>query len=361
MCLSPVSLTRTIAGRKYTLHVPDGKCNECKKHLQNEYVIKAMEEASKSDTGMWFFTLTYNEENVPTIFDIDGEMDENTEDILKHKTLDRSDIKKWKDRVRRSYAYRNDGKRLDFSYCICGEYGPRTHRPHYHGLFFGLSLEEVQLFKNDWEKHNGYTNFKYIPKISLKDIENVSKYVSKYVCKIDALEDENVKNGKVQKPRKITSKGYGKPSPEKLVNMRRYYLAKDILDIPNINDLSGISKRQLDTLVREIIKRRKYRINGKDYKLPTYLRKEIFYYRDYEGVYKSSQLQDLVTYTLQRDVQKDFARELEDVANREQMPESYEAMLRASQIVCASRKAQRMDISEGLYSSNLRAYQKSKF
>ena len=47
MCLSPVSLTREIAGRKYTQVVPCGKCVECLKKEQNEFVVRCDTLSSK--------------------------------------------------------------------------------------------------------------------------------------------------------------------------------------------------------------------------------------------------------------------------------------------------------------------------
>lgn len=43
-----------------------------------------------------------------------------------------------------------------FKYFITSEYGPRTHRPHYHGVIFGITYEEFVLyFQKDWEDSFG--------------------------------------------------------------------------------------------------------------------------------------------------------------------------------------------------------------
>ena len=158
MCLNPISITREIAGRKYTQVVPCGKCIQCKTKDQGEYVQRCMN-AANEDGQVWFVTLTYNNDNVPVnyrledpskLFDCDGEIiedsskssvlvvDKDTGEVCaktRYLSLDREDIKKWKKRVKMTYE-RKKRKRLELNYIICGEYGPRTHRPHYHGMFF---------------------------------------------------------------------------------------------------------------------------------------------------------------------------------------------------------------------------------
>ena len=95
MCLSPVSLTREIAGRKYTQVVPCGKCVECLKKEQNEFVVRC-EEAARQYGSVWFITLTYNEGSVPVRVDSEGEIDYETGEVLpvSYKSLDREDIRK---------------------------------------------------------------------------------------------------------------------------------------------------------------------------------------------------------------------------------------------------------------------------
>lgn len=44
---------------------------------------------------------------------------------------------------------RMKGSKLDMRYLIAGEYGPRTNRPHYHGLLMNISDREALEFKKD--------------------------------------------------------------------------------------------------------------------------------------------------------------------------------------------------------------------
>lgn len=73
--------------------VPCGKCEECVKDNQNEYIIRTVEEQKKRGTVL-FLTLTYNEGSVPIRFNEDGEVDEETGEIFVHKyrSLNRKDI-----------------------------------------------------------------------------------------------------------------------------------------------------------------------------------------------------------------------------------------------------------------------------
>ena len=65
----------------------------------------------------WFTTLTYSDANLPA-----------------NGSLNIGDIQKFLKRLRRK---REDDR---IAYYICGEYGPRTKRPHYHAVFFGTDF-----------------------------------------------------------------------------------------------------------------------------------------------------------------------------------------------------------------------------
>lgn len=71
---------------------PCGKCEECVKDIQNEYIIRTVEEQKKRGTIV-FITLTYNEQSVPKFTD-EGEIDEETGEIYDYtyRSLRRKDV-----------------------------------------------------------------------------------------------------------------------------------------------------------------------------------------------------------------------------------------------------------------------------
>ena len=407
MCLNPISVTREIAGRKYTQVVPCGKCIQCKTIDQNEYVQRCMNAAD--DNGqVWFITLTYNNKNVPVnyqlknpseLFDADGELiedidgvdynydfdkvvtnvcsstsvtqnDEDDDSVLelnedtgemiskyRYLSLDREDIKKWKKRVKIRYE-RRYGRKLELNYIICGEYGPRTHRPHYHGMFFGLDRDAARMLVEDWNTHYGFTCFKYIPTFSVdgsNQVEKVAKYCSKYCVKVNELEDLSVIHQLVQRPRKMTSQGLGIPSIKKMMQIQRYQLCKDLFDYDENKPQDVLTISQQKLLINEIKKRRKAS------KLPRYLIKRLFYYKDCFGKPRAYEVQKMVSRSLQLDVQKDYSRELAEVAASNNLPETSEGLAQANKILQSRQEDRRQELFKTLYAYQCKHLKKSKF
>lgn len=375
MCLSPVTIVREIAGRKYTEYVPCGKCNECVKDKQNEYMIRSVEESKKCGS-CYFFTLTYNEDSCPVKFDLDGEVIEENpltgevkfSDSAKIRSLNRADIVAWKKRVRERINKRRkkEGKpRIKFSFLITGEYGPKTHRPHYHGLFLGLSYEYMIEFKHDWETHFGFTTFKNVPTIPTEernDVVNTARYVSKYICKLQELEDENVLEGKVEKPRKQVSVGFGLPKDSVFKSWQNYHLCKDIVSDYDLEAVHDLPPEVSDKLVREVIKRRRYNLQGCSYKLPNYYKRKLFYVKD--GRTKeihASELQFMVSRALAMDIRKDYSRKFASLVSDFSDSESPEAYLAASRFLRESEYNRRLEMSKAIKEANLKQFRKSDF
>lgn len=358
MCLAPVALQQTYLGRPYTAFVPCGHCAECIKDKQNEYIIRTIEETAKVKGDVYFLTLTYSDKNVPLTVDPDGELvDEETGEILDTlKTLNNHDITAWKKRCRRYIQY-HFNRKCNFSYLICGEYGPRTHRPHYHGIFIGISPEDMEIFKKDWETNYGYTCIK---KISRFDIERTARYISKYITKMKDLEDENVMNGKVQKPRKLCSVGYGMPSKERWKRMKIDVMGADYTP-EELNKMAVGSVRQVNKVVDKISRSLKYKQNGKEYKLPAYYRKKMFYAPDAHGKNRKTAISEMVTRAMVKHVQKDYSNKLVQMATSLNAGESYEEMLRVADRLCRSEEVCRQQRAQTYYETNIAALRKSIF
>lgn len=180
-CLSPIDI-RKPDSKSYML-VPCGKCEACLLNRQNAWTVRLREEQKVSDKS-YFFTLTYDEHNVPLfINDFTGE-------VL--PTLRKDDVSAFMKRLRNHFASRT----LKF-YAI-GEYGTDTQRPHYHGILFLKSPKTAEYvydsLSNSWQK--GFIKLDVLN-------ENRIKYVSGYFLnKLQCPDD-------VQKPFSLMSKGLG--------------------------------------------------------------------------------------------------------------------------------------------------------
>lgn len=184
--------------------VPCGVCLECKKKYQNSWIVRLGEQLKSSKFKAVFFTLTYADEAIPkniywkdsiykTLPDyryddkryfvcedtgefIDSDTDVEIVDFNKKgrdikdfykdikdnglgdravmfNSVRKKDVQEWNNRCRKAYrkATGNTTK-----YFITSEYGPRTLRPHYHGIMFGIdAVDFKRYFKKDWVKHFG--------------------------------------------------------------------------------------------------------------------------------------------------------------------------------------------------------------
>lgn len=307
MCFAPVTITRSYAGRYFMNNVPCNHCLECVKDRQNAYIIRTIEEQRKRGT-MCFFTLTYAPESLPVseVYDIDDETGEMS--VNETQTLRRADVSKWLKMFKQKC--KRNGVKLDFSYMISGEYGPKTQRPHYHGIILGLSQELCNELMWRWKTEHGFVCFKFIPSL-MSDVEKVARYCAKYMVKND--EWKLVPEG-AEKPRIMTTRYYGMPEPNRWKSMINYYQAQDVVAYdPNKPVFENAA--EMYKVVREIIKRRKYRLgNGKEFKLPNYYKRKIFYDKT-EGRERATAIQRMVTYNVQRDFDKDFKEELHNLAS----------------------------------------------
>lgn len=366
MCLNPTSIKKkklnVQTGRfedEWQL-VPCGKCLDCVKDRQNDIAVMCYRAADQYGS-MEFVTLTYNNESIPMygrVYDeetgeVVGEpfrLTDNMEkkarevyfslnkDCLKTlaysvgegveenftldiaPSLDRTDVRLWIKRARMQYQ-RHFGKKLpEFQYIVCGEYGPRTGRPHYHLGFFGLDHAQVDFMCRDWEKTHGFYKADSVIRFNPEDnsksgYEAAAKYIGKYISK-GKFEDEKVKVGAVEKPRKMASIhfGYG----DDIDKLRAYHLCYDMFGEYDPNDLSRFTEADKERLCKEIIKRKKYSLNGKYYKLPRSITRQIFYRRfketDITGevkvVERASRLQKMVSQFIQNGFNQAFTEEL---------------------------------------------------
>lgn len=116
---SEVTVNRRLSGEQRRLDtqmVGCGHCLGCRADQAREWAIRLTHEARWHEHA-YFLTLTYDDDHLPQNGSLDPE----------HPTG-------FFKRLRRLYS----GRRL--SYYLCGEYGDKTERPHYHAVFCGAPL-----------------------------------------------------------------------------------------------------------------------------------------------------------------------------------------------------------------------------
>lgn len=101
---------------KRKLMLPCGGCVGCRVERSRKWAVRCMHEASLHKESC-FITLTYDEEHLPD----DGSLS----------------VREWQ-----LFAKRLRKKLGDFRFYMCGEYGSRNWRPHYHALIFGRDFAD---------------------------------------------------------------------------------------------------------------------------------------------------------------------------------------------------------------------------
>lgn len=193
-CLHPVKFFNQYT-QKYMI-VPCGRCKHCinRKNSNNQNLIDIHASSYKY---VLFVTLTYNQENVPLadIIKVDTTtyLLDDDEILSETCTMSDKDVEKFQQKVhshnlpegkipylrfkdvrlfliklrqkikqKRNRKYNNDNSftyeinpyQTDekITYYLCGEYGPKTFRPHYHLLFFfndSITLQALRHFIPD--------------------------------------------------------------------------------------------------------------------------------------------------------------------------------------------------------------------
>lgn len=97
--------------------------------------------------------------------------------IVSFNSVRVEDVQRWLKRNRTRSKRSNP--EFDFSYFLSSEYGPRTLRPHYHGVLFGVTKDDVRSWFRDWQEHFGEI-------VDFDDLDTTKgglSYVAKYCSK----------------------------------------------------------------------------------------------------------------------------------------------------------------------------------
>lgn len=105
-----------------SLSLPCQQCIECRLARSREWATRCMHEAQMHDSS-YFVTFTYDDDSVPL-------------------SLEYRHFQLFMKRLRRALP----SQKLRFF--MCGEYGERFGRPHYHACIFGLHLSDLKLFSD---------------------------------------------------------------------------------------------------------------------------------------------------------------------------------------------------------------------
>lgn len=237
-CAYP-QLIKGKGGKMY--HVSCGKCYRCLKKRKMAFVNRLHYEYEAAKSSLWI-TLTYRDECLTKVVDDQlSVFDEPTHQ--EYAVLNHRDFQLFLKRVRKQCLDKHQAK---LRYFMVGEYGPTTHRPHYHCLMFFdkviSMLDLYDLIDQNWQL--GY---------HLIDLptEERFNYCAKYCIVPSDLSDFY----KQYPPYMRCSKGIGK----QFITDAKIKYYKDLITQPTtISDAS--------VLVR----------NGIRYSLPRYYKNKIF-------------------------------------------------------------------------------------
>ena len=202
MCTHPVSIrspkykanTFLFGIDKECLLVPCGHCEECQRKKRDDLTFRLYYEylSTVSDGGFSLSTtLTYSERYVPKFGGF--------------RFFCRRDVTNFIKRLRKyltKLRYPHEGR---LSYVITSEFGCLTFRPHYH-VFFGVHFKiDVNIFYNlvrrAWQRKE-LGDFQSIGFVDNRDVQELvinsvagCRYVSKYVCKGSSAVDALFKQG----------------------------------------------------------------------------------------------------------------------------------------------------------------------
>nr|UXQ88104.1 MAG: replication initiation protein [Microvirus sp.] len=160
--LNSVSI-KQLPGRESNLLLPCNKCTSCKLRKAKEWALRCWHESQMHEQNC-FVTLTYADQHLPA-----------------YQDLDHRDFQKFMKRFRKQTG-------LKIKFYMCGEYGDKTHRPHFHVILFGYYPPDAVYHRTE----NGFRYYKsealdsYWQK-GFTDTSNVSYknagYIARYTLK----------------------------------------------------------------------------------------------------------------------------------------------------------------------------------
>uniref|UniRef100_UPI0040482461 rolling circle replication-associated protein n=1 Tax=Shewanella sp. TaxID=50422 RepID=UPI0040482461 len=157
------------ADRPVTL--PCGQCVGCRLEHSRQWAIRCVHEAQLHQDNC-FITLTYNDDYLP-----------------ENGTLVKRDFQLFMKRLRKKYPHA-------VRYYQCGEYGSKTHRPHYHACLFGHDFKDKTLWQKGsdgtplyissslqdlWSSDGHSIGFSTIGTVTFQSAAYVARYIMKKI------------------------------------------------------------------------------------------------------------------------------------------------------------------------------------
>lgn len=151
-----------------------GNCTECRIQRSKEWAERCMAESKQTEIEKgnrdYMVTLTYDNENLPL-------------NKYNEPTLRKKEVQDFIKRLRKIKKFR---------YYMCGEYGDKYKRPHYHIILFNIKLEDLKFHSiriKNGQKNKLYTSELLTKKwgkgrvIINENNYNTSAYIARYVMK----------------------------------------------------------------------------------------------------------------------------------------------------------------------------------
>lgn len=201
---------------------PCGKCAGCIRSKRNVWITRTVLESMCHETDRNFFiTLTYDPEHYP-------------EDGL----LKKRDVQLFFKRLRKRCG--------QCRYVICGEYGKKTFRPHYHAIIFGFGGSEKDI-RECWSQ-----GFIVVGTVTPASCAYVCKYISK---RYDPVWQERLEFKGLTPEFSLMSRrpGIGFPAVERIVNAISTLPNRSVPTILRIGGRIMVLGRYLRQKIQEMI------------------------------------------------------------------------------------------------------------
>lgn len=244
MCYTPITINKDTAD---AMTVGCGRCMACHLKYCNQWQFRLKQHA-RFNPIFYCVTLTYDNEHLPTCEGVTKEGEKK-----QYMTLRRKHAQLYFKTLRNLHALRYPTLRPKISYLICGEYGDRFKRPHYHAIIFGAHPSDIL---TAWRDSNA------IPRgmvyFGESNLEATTNYTLKYAMKSRLYKLQNDQGAiPYEKPFINVSKGLGE---DYIVNRQTGEMEKQIPDIISMGKIKVSLPRYYANKINRKVDTEKYRL-----------------------------------------------------------------------------------------------------